>query len=450
MSDTELFDDIARWQADAAEVLGLQGIELVAALSPGPGFPQLLGVLAERIGDHVARDPAAPKARHVTVVDLGAGLGGATAWLAAATGTKVIGVEPAAGSREAAHRLFGGLDVREGAAADTGLDATSADVVIAVGVTSLLDDLGGVFAEARRLLVPGGFLGVVDMFLADGDVQVDGTNTLRSVAETIRLARAAGFDAELVPAARDDADQPVEMIAATTGPLVAATDATPAADWAGAAARLSAEVSAEHPGSPAVEAWLGDRRKLAGWTESGHVVAACLALSPVEDAGPRRVAGKLAGIYLQDHHAASSAGVRRIRRLADAEAASVDGPSLDRVAREIAEDRATQERVMRALGVQPNKVKEVTAKVAERAGLLKRNGRLVRRSPLTTLDELEAMTMAVRGKLAGWTALRAALGDDHVGGIALGELIARSEEHLATLGEIHDRRAPDALTFDDA
>src|SRR6476619_3568686 len=143
MTTDDLFDDIARWQADAAEGLGLQGIELVAALSPGPGFPRMLTVLAERINDHVARDPAAPKARHVHVVDLGAGLGGATAWLAAATGTAVVGVEPATGSRDAAHRLFGGLDVRDGSVADSGLDTADADVVVAVGVVSLLDDLDG-------------------------------------------------------------------------------------------------------------------------------------------------------------------------------------------------------------------------------------------------------------------------------------------------------------------
>ena len=45
-SDTDLFDDVARWQAEAAEALGLQGVELVAALSPGPGFPGMLDALA--------------------------------------------------------------------------------------------------------------------------------------------------------------------------------------------------------------------------------------------------------------------------------------------------------------------------------------------------------------------------------------------------------------------
>ena len=57
MTGTDLFDDIARWQADAAEVLGLQGIELVAALSPGAGFPALLDALAGTHRRHGRREP---------------------------------------------------------------------------------------------------------------------------------------------------------------------------------------------------------------------------------------------------------------------------------------------------------------------------------------------------------------------------------------------------------
>jgi len=414
-SETDLFDDVARWQADAAEALGMQGVELVAALSPGPGFPGTLDALAERIVASGARD----------VVDLGAGLGGVSAWLAAATGATVVGVEPESGSREAAHLLFPGLDLRAGSAADSGLDAASADVVVAVGVTSLLDSLDGLLTEARRLLRPGGFLAIVDMFLANGDIEVDGPNTLRSTAALQRLVRDAGWE-------RSDTDRQ--------------SDAAPDEEWVAAAVRLMHAVSDDHGGSPAVGAWIADRRKLAGWIESGHVVAGLVMLTPIEDAGPRRSADRLLRIYLQDHHATSSAGVRRVRRLADAEAGGPDGAVLDRLATEIAAERDVQARVMRVLGVQPQPAKEAVAKVAERAGLLKRNGRLVRRSPLTSLVELETMTIAARGKLAGWEALRAALGTDHVGGIDLAQLIAESEEHLAAFAGLHRRRAAEVLS----
>ena len=136
-SETDLFDDVARWQADAAEALGMQGVELVAALSPGPGFPGTLDALAERIVASGARD----------VVDLGAGLGGVSAWLAAATGATVVGVEPESGSRDAAHRLFPGLDLRAGSAADSGLDAASADVLAFVARRIEFEPVGLVVAQ---------------------------------------------------------------------------------------------------------------------------------------------------------------------------------------------------------------------------------------------------------------------------------------------------------------
>ncbi len=246
---TELFDDIATWRAQAAVDLGLTGIELVAAISPGPAFPTTLHALAE----HVPHRPG------TTIVDLGAGMGGASAWLSAVTGAAIICIEPADGSRRAAQRLFPGLDVRRGTATDSGLPSACADAVVALGVTSLLDDLAGLFAEASRLLRPGGFVGVADMFLATGDVERDGTNTLRSLPATIAAAAAAGLEAVVIGCA---------------------DDAEPAAEWSAAADRLRAAVVAAHRGEPALEPWLADQHKLAEWIAGGHVVGGCLVLRP--------------------------------------------------------------------------------------------------------------------------------------------------------------------------
>jgi SAM-dependent methyltransferase len=246
----ELFDDIATWRAQAALDLGLSGVELVAALSPGPAFPTTLGAIA----GHVPPTPG------TTIVDLGAGMCGASAWLAAATGATVIAVEPADGSRRAAQLLFPGLDVRAGSASASGLPDASADVVAALAVVSLLDELDGLFAEADRLLRPDGFLGVVDMFLADGDEAHDGPNTLRSIERTIDLAEAAGF-------------------AATS--IGCADDAGPAAEWAAVAERVRTVLVAGHDGAEALGPWLADQRKLAEWISSGYVCAGCLVLRPL-------------------------------------------------------------------------------------------------------------------------------------------------------------------------
>ena len=104
-------------------------------------------------------------------------------------------------------------------------------------------------------------------------------------------------------------------------------------------------------------------------------------------------------IYLQDHHAASAGGVALANR--------VLGPTHS-LALQIARDRHALERVMRQLSVSPNALKVGMVRVLERAGRLKRNGRLLERSPLSSVVELETLVVGVRGKEALWTALQKA------------------------------------------
>jgi hypothetical protein len=107
----------------------------------------------------------------------------------------------------------------------------------------------------------------------------------------------------------------------------------------------------------------------------------------------------LVGIYLRDHHAVSAGGVRLARR-----ALGDDHP----FAAQIARDRASLERIMRQLAVEPSAIKVALVRFAERVGRLKLNGRLVQPSPLSRVVELETLVVGVRGKEALWTALRAA------------------------------------------
>ena len=145
----------------------------------------------------------------------------------------------------------------------------------------------------------------------------------------------------------------------------------------------------------------------------------------------------LAG-YLSDHLAGAVAGSQRMHRLAQAERAAPDGPALTAVSHEIDEDRATLERVIAVADITPSRAKVAAGCVAEKVGLLKTNGRWLRRSPLTSLVELEALRMGVTGKVALWTALaRTSLARD----FDFDALAARGRHQLDVLEDAHRRRA---------
>jgi hypothetical protein len=132
-------------------------------------------------------------------------------------------------------------------------------------------------------------------------------------------------------------------------------------------------------------------------------------------------------IYLNDHLTGATGGVGLARRLA-ANASGADRPLLTDLAREIEEDRRALLRTMRALNVPVNRVKVALGMLGEKIGRLKPNGRLIRRSPLSGLVELEAMYLGVQGKAAGWRALReVAVRDERLEPADFDRLIDRAE-----------------------
>ena len=115
----------------------------------------------------------------------------------------------------------------------------------------------------------------------------------------------------------------------------------------------------------------------------------------------------LLGIYLNDHLAGATGGKDLARRLARAERDQPDADVLDRLATEIAEDHVALLDIMATLDVPVRRYKTIAACAMEKASRLKPNGRLVTRSPLSRVLELEAMRLGVEGKAAGWRTLRA-------------------------------------------
>jgi hypothetical protein len=148
---------------------------------------------------------------------------------------------------------------------------------------------------------------------------------------------------------------------------------------------------------------------------------------------------KLLRIYLEDHVAGATAGAQRAARLADAEAESIDGPALAAFAADVATDCEALLTLMEVAGVEPSRLKTMAASVGEKLGALKPNGRLADRSPLSTVVEIEAMQMAVRGKRSLWETLLVAMPMSTP--IDIYGLISRADDQLALLSELHARRA---------
>ena len=154
----------------------------------------------------------------------------------------------------------------------------------------------------------------------------------------------------------------------------------------------------------------------------------------------------LLGIYLNDHLAGSTGGLELFRRAARSQRDTPAGAPLARLAADVAADRAALLDLMAALGVRPQRYKRYLAWAAEKAGRLKLNGRLVRRSPLSGVLELEALVMGVEGKDAGWRTLRAlAERDDRLDRRRLDELHDRARAQVRTLEELRLQQADEVF-----
>ncbi|HET9899339.1 MAG TPA: hypothetical protein VFQ44_30810 [Streptosporangiaceae bacterium] len=140
------------------------------------------------------------------------------------------------------------------------------------------------------------------------------------------------------------------------------------------------------------------------------------------------------GIYLNDHLAGASGGVELARRVAHALRGSPGGDQLGQLANDIAADRAALLSIMRSLGIPARQYKSVAGWAAEKAARLKLNGRLLSRSPLSDLVELDGLLLAVQAKAAGWRTLLAIPG--HEIADQLNELISRADAQVILLEQL--------------
>ena len=155
---------------------------------------------------------------------------------------------------------------------------------------------------------------------------------------------------------------------------------------------------------------------------------------------------KLLGIYLNDHLAGSTVGLELSRRARDSNKDNEYGEVLERVAKEIEEDRETLQRLMKDLGVRRDHPKVAVAWVAEKFGRLKPNGRLISYSPLSRLVETETLALGIAGKLSLWEALAEVAGEDaRLDPEELRRLAERAERQRKEVWQLRQRAAAEAF-----
>ena len=148
-------------------------------------------------------------------------------------------------------------------------------------------------------------------------------------------------------------------------------------------------------------------------------------------------ADRFLAIYLNDHLAGATLAVELARRLRSSNQGDAEfGEPLAPLCAEIEEDQRTLTRLMEQRGVSPDPVKPVLAKVAEKLGRLKLNGRLRGYSPLSRVLELEVLSGLIGGKLQLWNALEQSFGES-LDGFDFHDLAARADSQGQRLEDLH-------------
>lgn len=151
-------------------------------------------------------------------------------------------------------------------------------------------------------------------------------------------------------------------------------------------------------------------------------------------------------VYLNDHLAASTAGVELVRRAAEQHDGD-RGQEMARLAGDIEADREAFRGLMGRLGVSESAVKTAAGWVGEKLGRLKTNGHLVTRSPLSDVLELEALRAGTAARIAGLQVLRAvAVKDTRLTEEELETLLERAEDQATRLYRLHLQLAQENLT----
>lgn len=116
--------------------------------------------------------------------------------------------------------------------------------------------------------------------------------------------------------------------------------------------------------------------------------------------------------YLNDHLAGAEAGLQLARDCRAHNPSGALGGFLAELIEDIEHDRNVLRDLYSRVHSTENVLKKTTTWLASKMGRLKLENVLLQYSNLTRLEELEALVLGIRGKLALWDALQEACGTD--------------------------------------
>jgi SAM-dependent methyltransferase len=175
------FGTVAEWTADAIRQLGSE--YAIPAACRGSGSPAALQWLGDRLG-------LSPSQR---ILDCGAGLGGPAAFAAAEFGVRPVLAEPMPGACRAAAQLFG-LPAVAAAGQHLPFATGSFGTAWSLGVLCTVSDKLAALTELRRVLRPGGRLGLIVYLQESAELPcVPAGNRFPRQAELAGLLRQSGF-----------------------------------------------------------------------------------------------------------------------------------------------------------------------------------------------------------------------------------------------------------------
>jgi SAM-dependent methyltransferase len=178
------FDTVAGWTEEAVRALGPE--YAIPAGCRGSGSLGALRWLADRLDLGTG----------ARMLDDGAGVGGPAGWLADERGVRPVCAEPMAAAVRASRRLFG-LSSVVAVAQSLPFADDSFDAAWCLGVLCTTSDKAGVLSELRRVLRPGGRLGLL-VFVAVAPLPppLPEGNEFPSESELLALLAEAGFSLE--------------------------------------------------------------------------------------------------------------------------------------------------------------------------------------------------------------------------------------------------------------